>query len=75
MVLPSTDSADTNKAESIDELIARFKVEGNGQINASCDPIDPFSAEDWNRWTEVEQQEVLMIYLMVGKQIDIVMVH
>ncbi len=53
---------DTDKAEPIDELIARFEKEGNQEVNASCDPIDPFTAGEWNGWNEIEKQEVLMHY-------------
>ncbi|WP_372755945.1 leucine--tRNA ligase [Mariniflexile sp.] len=54
---------DTNKAESIETLIAVFASEGNSKVNAVCDDaIAPFSAEDWNNYTSKEQQEILLKY-------------
>jgi len=53
---------DTNKAEPIEGLVKRFESEGNSQVNAACDPVDDFSAEEWKAMSEKEQQEVLMNY-------------
>ncbi|MEJ2593881.1 MAG: leucine--tRNA ligase [bacterium] len=53
---------DTSRAESIDKLILHFEGEGNHGIQASCDPIEPFTADEWNAWDEVKQQTVLMHY-------------
>ena len=52
----------TNKAELIDELVNNFETNGNTGIDAACEPIDQFSAEQWNGWTEKEQQQILMNY-------------
>ncbi len=52
----------TNKAESIDKLIDVFKQEGNANVDAACDFIEPFTASDWKNRNEVEQQHVLMHY-------------
>ena len=39
---------ETNKAEHIDTLIAKFVSAGNAEVNAVCDDdIDNFSAEGW----------------------------
>jgi len=51
-----------DKAESIRSLIERFEVEGNEKIKAASEDVKTFSAEDWNSWSESEQQEVLLNY-------------
>ncbi|NOX85213.1 MAG: class I tRNA ligase family protein, partial [Chlorobi bacterium] len=53
---------DTDKAEPIDELIEEFEKGGNRNVNAACDEVEPFSAEEWKSKTETEQQEILMHY-------------
>ena len=54
---------DSNKAEHINSLIAIFEKEGNRVVNAECDEDVPsFSAEDWNSWSEKEQQLMLLKY-------------
>jgi len=52
----------SNKAESIETLIAHFETNGNIRIEAACDPIETFTAVNWNEMTEKMQQEVLMHY-------------
>lgn len=52
-----------DKAEPIDTLIALLAKEGNKNINASCDEDTPtISADDWNSYTEKEQQQFLLKY-------------
>ena len=54
---------DSNKAEDIKTLVSIFEAEGNATVNAACDEnIEPFTAEDWNAFTEVEKQEILLKY-------------
>ncbi len=54
---------DTDKAEHIDTLIARFEQSGNGEVNAVCDEETPqFSAEQWNSWNEEEQLKIVLHY-------------
>lgn len=54
---------DADKARSIDELIAIFSSEGNSNVNAACDEgIEPFSAEEWNAFSDVQKQEILLKY-------------
>ena len=56
---------DADKAESIDNLIATFKKEGNAKVNAACDEETPdFTAEDWANFSEKEQQQMLLNYRM-----------
>jgi len=52
----------TQKAESIEDLIAEFNKNGNNNINASCSDIRAFSASEWNAMNEKEQQETLLAY-------------
>lgn len=54
---------DSNKAEDISELIEIFKAEGNLKVNAVCDDtIESFSAEVWNTFDTVKQQQILLQY-------------
>lgn len=53
---------DTDKAENIDKLIEEFAANGDSNINASCDEVDPFTAAEWKSLNEIEQQELLMHY-------------
>jgi leucyl-tRNA synthetase len=52
----------TDKAGSIDELVEEFKKNGNKNINAACDQVGEFTADDWERWEEEKKQQVLMNY-------------
>lgn len=53
---------DSNKAESIDTLIATFEKEGNGNVKAVTDQTEVFSADDWNNYTGSEQSKIVMNY-------------
>lgn len=54
---------DSNKAESISLLIEKFQVEGNANVNAVADEdIEIFTAEQWNAFSEKEQQAILLKY-------------
>ncbi len=54
---------ETDKAESIDSLIARFKDSGSEDIEAVCDDdILTFTATEWNGFSEEEQQRELLKY-------------
>jgi len=50
----------TDKATPISELVTHFKISGNEGISAACNPVEPFSADDWKNMNEKEQQEILM---------------
>ncbi len=52
----------TNKAESIDTLIAEFEKNGNQNIDAGGGELKEFYAEQWKSMGEKEQQEILMNY-------------
>jgi len=54
---------DTDKAEDISTLVAKFEAEGNATINAVADEdITIFSAEEWKSFSDKEQQEILLQY-------------
>jgi len=53
---------DLDKAQSIDTLIEKFEQNGNQNINAACDTIESFTADDWNAMDEKTQQQTLMSY-------------
>ncbi len=52
----------TDKAEDIKNLIIIFENEGNADVKAATDQQDNFTAEEWNGFSEAEQQAVLMNY-------------
>ncbi len=53
----------SQKADSIENLVKIFEKEGNIKINASSDnDVKEFSAKDWNDFTDLEKQKVLMKY-------------
>lgn len=54
---------DTEKARTIDEIEAIFAESGNAKVNAACDDDTPtFTADEWNSWSQVEQQKMLLKY-------------
>jgi len=54
---------ETDKAEDISDLVAIFSIKGNINVDASADDdIQAFSAEEWNTYSEKEQQEILAKY-------------
>ena len=54
---------DTDKAEDITTLIAKFEVEGNTTVNAVADEdVVRFSADEWKAFSTTKQQEILLQY-------------
>ena len=54
-----------DKARSIEDLLAIFKAEGNQKVEAVCDEDAlSFSAEDWNSFSDIKKQEILLSYRM-----------
>jgi len=53
---------DTQKAETIDNLVEHFSKNGSENINAACTKELNFSAEEWNNKNEREQQKILLNY-------------
>lgn len=52
----------TDKAESIDSLIASFEKNGNSEVNAVSEFANSFTAEEWKNYSEKEQSDILMEY-------------
>jgi leucyl-tRNA synthetase len=54
---------DTDKAEPIETLTAKFSREGNAKVNAPRDEDTPvFTAEEWNAWSEEVQYKMTLKY-------------
>ncbi len=52
----------TNKAEKLETLTAVFETEGNANVKASCAETERFTADQWSKFTEKEQSDILMNY-------------
>lgn len=52
----------TDKAESIDSLIAVFEKNGNADVNAVSEFVNTFTAVEWKGYSEKEQSDILMEY-------------
>lgn len=52
----------SDKAESIDSLIALFEKEGNASVQAVCEETAVFTAAEWKALSENEQQLILLNY-------------
>jgi leucyl-tRNA synthetase len=52
----------TDKAEPITDLVKIFETSGNTNVQAACDEVENFTAEEWKSMDEKQQQEVLMHY-------------
>jgi len=52
----------SDKAEGISDLIKELEKNGNKNIQASCDDVQVFSSDQWNKMNEFQQQNVLMKY-------------
>ena len=53
---------ESDKAESIDALIATFEKEGNINVNATCEETPEFTAAEWSAKSEKEQSDILLNY-------------
>jgi leucyl-tRNA synthetase len=63
---------DQDKAVSITKLRETFAAEGNTKINAVHDHENSFSAEEWNKKSHVDQEEIIMDYRLAYKKIGYV---
>lgn len=52
----------TGKAEPIDSLVQSFETGGSYAVEASSDPHESFTAQEWKNMSEEEQQNILMHY-------------
>jgi leucyl-tRNA synthetase len=55
-------NTELDKARPIEELIAYFEKNGSKGCNASTDSKDEFTAEQWNNFSQVDKNNVLMNY-------------
>ncbi|MHA3044630.1 leucine--tRNA ligase [Riemerella anatipestifer] len=53
---------DTDRAESIDTLIAQFEVKGTEGLNAVQTDELSFTSEEWNSASEQDKQDILLNY-------------
>jgi leucyl-tRNA synthetase len=53
---------DAQQARPIAELQEVFALQGTGELNIACTEKRSFSAEEWNAFTEPEQQNMLLNY-------------
>ncbi len=54
---------DAQQARPISELKEVFAAEGNKRINAACDDdVIPFTSEEWNSFSDEDQQKILLQY-------------
>ena len=52
-----------DKAKPISDLVKLFEKEGNTHVKAECAPDTAiFTADEWNAFTEEEQQSILLDY-------------
>lgn len=52
----------SEKAESIENLVLIFENEGNAEVKAACEETPTFTAEEWNKKNEKEQSDLLLNY-------------
>jgi len=53
---------ETQKAESIQSLIAKFENGGSADAKGACGEHEAFSASQWKEFSETKQREILMQY-------------
>jgi leucyl-tRNA synthetase len=54
---------DTDRAEPVSNLVKHFEAGGNINVNAACDEDTPaFTAPEWKKYSEREQQQLLLKY-------------
>ncbi len=52
----------SNKAESIDQLISIFEIEGNVNVEYHGEECHKFTSEDWSSYTAKEKEDILQHY-------------
>ena len=53
---------DADKARPIEILTDAFAKGGSKAVNAACSEHDPFTAEEWNSFSEMQKADMLMNY-------------
>ncbi len=62
----------TQKAESLDDLVAHFTQKGTKGVKAYTGDDNSFTAEEWNNKTELEKSDVLTSYRLAYRKIGYV---
>lgn len=62
----------SNKAESIESLIAEFNQNGNQKVDAANSQESSFSAEEWNSYSPKQQSDILMNYRLAYRKVSTV---
>ncbi|EDP98440.1 class I tRNA ligase family protein [Kordia algicida OT-1] len=56
-------NVETDKAEHIDTLVAKFETDGNANVKAICDDDTPvFASAEWTQYDSKTKQEILLKY-------------
>ena len=55
-------NTESDSAEPITELVARFEEDGNRKVKAACGDVPSFDAEQWKGFSEKEKADILMQY-------------
>ena len=56
-------NVETDKAEHIDTLIAKFEADGNAHVKAICDDdVAVFASAEWTKYDSKTKQEILLKY-------------
>lgn len=63
---------DLQKASPIEELINRFETEGNTNVNAAHSLESRFSADEWQRMSPKEKDDILMNYRLAYRKVGYV---
>lgn len=62
----------TNKAEPISTLKEAFERNGNADVDAPCHDTIPFTADQWNAFSDHEKREVLLNYRLAYRAESVV---
>ncbi|NNE29475.1 MAG: leucine--tRNA ligase, partial [Saprospiraceae bacterium] len=62
----------TQKARSIEGLVKHFEASGNQGLNVATTQENSFTAEDWNGYSRVKKDEVLMNYRLAYRKVNYV---
>lgn len=63
---------ETNKASSIESLVAIFEEEGNATVQAASSQETIFTADEWNGYSPKEQDDILMNYRLAYRKVGFV---
>lgn len=63
---------DTDKAEPIDKLIARFEKNGSEGVNAACTTELSFTADEWKAKNDKEKEDILENYRLAFRAATLV---